>query len=1097
LKRIYDVASRGDARDESYYSALEDLLKEYAESTNKKNIHITTLPKKTEAGNPDFRIWDGKQHIVGYIEAKAPTIEHLDQIETSKQLKRYLHTFPNLILTNFFEFRFYRNGILTDKVLIARPFIIHKLKTIPPIEKKDEFLKLLEKFFSFSLPKVYVAKALAIELAKRTRFLRDEVITQELKEEATQEKGFISGFYDAFKQYLISGLTKDGFADLYSQTITYGLFAARTRSENGFNRKLAYDNIPRTIGILRDVFRFISLEDIPQQMEWIIDDISEVLAVTDVKNILHKYFHEGKGKDPVVHFYETFLAEYDPKAREKRGVYYTPEPVVSYIVRSLHHILKKYFDRRDGFVSETVTVLDPAAGTLTFLAEVAKLAIEEFVSKYGDGGKETFIKEHILKNFYAFELMMAPYAVGHLKMSFLLEELGYKLQKDDRFKLYLTNTLEMEELAQTELPGMASLSEESYLAGKIKKKTPILVILGNPPYSGHSANVSEKYIIIKTKNGKEKRRKIKTWIGNLIEDYKLIDGKPLGEKNPKWLQDDYVKFIRFAQWKIDQAGEGILGFITNHSYLDNPTFRGMRQSLLNSFHEIYILNLHGNTLKKEKCPNGSKDQNVFDIRQGVAIALFIKKQEKKEELLHPMLRPPPQRGIFDKKETKVKPKKHKCNVYHAEIWGMRQYKYDWLLKKDIKITKWKKLSPKPEFYFFIPKSERLLKTYNKYPKINEIFPLNSVGIVTARDSFVIDCDKEALKRRIRMFRNEKTPDKLIRQTYHLKDKANWKLKTAREGLRKDKNWEDSIKEILYRPFDIQWIFYHDEVIESSRREVMCHMMQENLGLCVGRAGQVVGIEKPWNVVFISQNIVDLNLFYRGGELFFPLYLYQVKNNPGKRHSDNVVMLFEPKADYESKRPNLSPALIEQLSESYKKTPTPEQILFYIYAVLYSDIYRAKYAGFLKTDFPRIPFTESYKIFSKMAKYGEKLVALHLLRLEELQPPIIKFQGKPTCAADAAGRGNKKVEKVRYEKERIYVNKDQYFERIKQEIWEYQIGGYQVCAKWLKDRKGRPLSLDDIKHYCNIVTALKKTIETQKAIDKIYLDVEKSVVEFET
>jgi len=646
LKRIYEIANRGDAREESYYSVLEDLLKEYTESVGKRNIHITTLPKKTEAGNPDFRIWDGKQHIVGYIEAKAPTVERLDHIETTEQLKRYRHTFPNLILTNFFEFRLYRNGTLIDKVLIGRPFIVHKLKAIPPVEKESDFLDFLEKFFSFSLPKVYDAKTLATELAKRTRFLKDEVIAEELIEEGT-EKGFISGFYEAFRKYLLRGLSKEDFEDLYSQTITYGLFAARTRSDlsasnaqagNGFNRKLAYDSIPHTIGILRDVFKFISLGDLPKQMEWIIDDISEVLAVTDVKNILHQYFHEGKGKDPIVHFYETFLAEYDPKTREKRGVYYTPEPVVSYIVRSLHHILKEHFSRSDGFASDSVTVLDPAAGTLTFLAEAAKMAVEEFVAKYGEGGKENFIKEHILKNLYAFELMMAPYAVGHLKMSFLLEELGYRLQMDDRFKLYLTNTLEMEELAQTELPGMASLSEESHLAGMVKKEQPILVILGNPPYSGISANLSEKEVTITKGQGyvtnyqiqedkingyyklisqtKEARREIKvkqkTWIGELIEHYKIIDGQWLNEKNPKWLQDDYVKFIRFAQWKINQAGEGVLGFITNHSYLDNPTFRGMRQSLMNSFNEIYILDLHGNSLKKEKCPDGSKDENVFD-----------------------------------------------------------------------------------------------------------------------------------------------------------------------------------------------------------------------------------------------------------------------------------------------------------------------------------------------------------------------------------------------------------------------------------------------------------------------------------------------------
>ena len=666
VKRIFEVAKRGDAREESFYSCLEELLKNYANSINRKQTYITTLPKKTDAGNPDFRIWDGKQHIVGYIEAKLPTEENLLQIEHTDQLKRYLKTFPNLILTNFFEFRLYREGHLIDKVQIARPYVIHKLGTIPPVEQEQEFFNLLERFFAFSLPKTFTAKTLAVELAKRTRFLKEQVIVEELKEEERIGKGFILGFYEAFSKYLISGLTKEDFADLYSQTITYGLFAARTRTENGFNRKLAYDRIPRTIGILRDVFKFISLGDLPQQMEWIIDDISEVLAVTDVYKILDEYFHKHKGKDPIVHFYETFLAEYDQKTRKKRGVYYTPEPVVSYIVSSLHHILKDHFDKKDGFASQSVTVLDPAAGTLTFLAEAAKLAVEEFTSKYGEGAKENFIKEHILKNFYAFELMMAPYAVGHLKMSFLLEELGYRLRAEDRFKLYLTNTLEMEELAQTELPGMASLSEESHLAGRVKKEKPILVILGNPPYSGISANIN-------------------LWIDKLLKEdtdglqsYYKIDGKPLGEKNPKWLQDDYVKFIRFSQWKINQIGEGVLGFITNHSYLDNPTFRGMRQSLMQSFDETYLLDLHGNSLKKEKCPDGSKDQNVFDIQQGVAIALFVKKKGLKK------------------------------TISHSELWGIRDDKYDWLNSKDVKTTKWKRIKPKSKFYLFIPRDEGLL-----------------------------------------------------------------------------------------------------------------------------------------------------------------------------------------------------------------------------------------------------------------------------------------------------------------------------------------------------------------------------------------------------
>ena len=1083
LKRISDVANKGDAREESYYSCLEELLRNYAISINEKHTHITTLPKKTDAGNPDFRIWDGKQQIVGYIEAKAPTVENLDQIEATEQLKRYLYTFPNLILTNFFEFRLYRNGVRIDKVLIGRPFIVHKLKTIPPVEKESEFLKLLEKFFSFCFPKVYDAKNLAIELAKRTRFLKDEVIAQELEEEERKGKGNILGFYKVFKEHLINGLTKEDFADLYSQTITYGLFAARTRTENGFNRKLAYDKIPRTIGILRDVFRFISLEDLPQQMEWIVDDISEVLATTDVYKILDEYFNKHKGKDPLVHFYETFLTEYDPKTREKRGVYYTPEPVVSYIVRSLHHILMEHFNKEDGFASQSVTVLDPAAGTLTFLAEAAKLAVEEFTSKYGKGKKSGFVKEHILKNFFAFELMMAPYAIGHLKMSFLLEELGYKLQADDRFKLYLTNTLEMEELAQTKLPGMISLSEESHLAGKLKKEQPILVIFGNPPYSGHSSNIGD-------------------WISKEIKTYFQVDGKPLGEKNPKWLQDDYVKFIRFAQWKIDHVGEGVLGFITNHGYINNPTFRGMRQSLMKSFNEIYILNLHGNSLKKEKCPDGSKDENVFDIQQGVTIGLFIKKKGGEN------------------------------NVWYSEIWGLRENKYEWLLKNNIKTTKWKKISPKSELYLFVPRKEKLLKQYESYPKVTDIFPLNGVGMTTARDGFVIDMNKSNLLNRIRLFKNSKYADDELHTSFQISKKKGWSIRKAWKMLQPitDTDLNKYIIPILYRPFDTQWIFYHDSVVWRTVRRVMQHMMQDNLCLITHKREE---LNIPWSHALATNLIAEHgSLSTKTTNYLFPLYLYQEEENPKKRFLGTIMMLFEPAAEYGVKKPNLSPAFVEKLTKEFKKTLSAEQIFYYIYAVLYSNIYRTKYTEFLKIDFPRVPFTNDYKLFKKMSDFGERLVKLHLLKASELDPPIARFHGED----------NDKVEKPRYVREegyscergnpeeaeldarvkasgmtdkvkkdagqggmtenikkggfgRLYINQTQYFEGISQEVWEYQIGGYQVCDKWLKDRKGRPLSVEDTKHYCKMITALKETIEIQKKIDSMYSDIEREIIDF--
>jgi len=1063
FKKLTEASNRGDAREETYYPILKDLFDEYCSSIGKKNVHITSQPKKTEAGNPDFRVWDGKQHITGYIEAKDPSVENLDRIEDTEQLKRYLHTFPNLILTNFLEFRLYRNGALTDKVLVGRPVILHKLKTTPPVEKETELLQLLEKFFSFSLPKVYDAKSLAIELAKRTRFLKDEVITQELREEEQTGKGFIRGFYEAFRQYLISSLTEDEFADLYSQTITYGLFAARTRSENGFNRKLAYDNIPQTIGILRDVFQFVSLGALPQQMEWIIDDISEVLSVTDTNKLLHQYFHEGKGKDPIIHFYETFLSEYDPKTREMRGVFYTPEPVVSYIVRSVHIILKSFFGKSDGFASDLVTVLDPAAGTLTFLAEAAKLTVKEFTSRYGEGAKSSLIKEYILNNFYAFELMMAPYAIGHLKMSFLLEELGYKLQANDRFKFYLTNTLEMEELAQTELPGMVSLSEESQMAGKVKKEQPILAILGNPPYSGHSSNIGD-------------------WISKEIKTYFYVDGKPLNERNSKWLQDDYVKFIRFAQWKIDQEGEGVLGFITNHSYLDNPTFRGMRQSLMQSFDEIYLLDLHGNSLKKEKCLDGSKDENVFDIQQGVTIGLFVKKQEKKDEQLHPMFQPSPQIGIFDEKPIEEKPRKHKCNVYHSELWGIRADKYDWLQNNDIKTTMWKKIRPKSEFYLFIPRDEKLLKQYQAYSKITDIFPVNSVGIVTSRDNFVIDFGRNALKRRIMQFRDRRMPDELIGQTYDLKDKPNWNLKDARECIMKDDDWEQAITKILYRPFDEQWIFYHDAVIERSRKKVMQHMLKDNLGLITNRQ-----VNSEFRHALCSNMIINdctVSLETKERSYLFPLYLYLQKDKPKKKFLGSIMMLFEEQAEYRGKKPNLSQALVERLIEEFKKTPSAEEIFYYIYGVLYSNIYRTKYSEFLKIDFPRIPFTTNYKVFHKMAGLGEKLVGLHLMQSPDLDRPVAKLSD-----------GDNRIKKVKYDSKtkKLYINDAQHFESIPQDVWNYEIGGYQVCEKWLKDRKERILSLDEIKTYCRIVTSIQKTIQVQKKIDELYDAIENDLL----
>ncbi|HLG35243.1 MAG TPA: type ISP restriction/modification enzyme, partial [Bacteroidia bacterium] len=949
-------------------------------------------------------------------------------------------------LTDFYEYRLYRDGERIDKVSIGRVHIAKKVGAVPPVENEEKFNALLEKFFGFSLPAITTAEQLAIELAHRTRFLRDEVISVEI-EQHQKGKGELYGFYETFRKYLIANLSEKDFADLFSQTITYGLFAARTRSTNGFNRKLAYELIPKTIGILRNVFKFISQGDLPKPMEVMVDDIAEVLNAADAKKILHQYYRAGKGEDPIVHFYETFLSEYDPATREKRGVYYTPEPVVRYIVRSVHELLKTHFALPDGLAAKEVTLLDPAGGTLTFPAEAIKLAVKEYTDKYGDGGLNKFMSNHILKNFYAFELMMAPYAIGHIKISFLLEELGYTMKDDERFKLYLTNTLDMEDLSQTQIPGLESLSEESHEAGKVKKNEPILVIMGNPPYSGHSANKND-------------------WTEKLLKEdldgaqsYFKVDGAPLGEKNPKWLQDDYVKFLRFAQWKIHKAGRGIVGMITNHSYLDNPTFRGMRQSLMNTFNEIYIIDLHGNTLKKETAPDGSKDQNVFDIQQGVSIAIFVKQEEKKKE----------------------------CKIYHADLHGIREKKYDWLEKSDIEKTKWKQLHPRSEFHLFIPRDEKQLIRYEKYWKITDIFSVSSVGIVTARDGFAIDEKKDVLTRRIQMFRDKKQPDEIIAQAFNLNNTGTWKLKKAREEVMKDTEYFDSMRPILYRPFDTQWIYYHDAVIERTRNEVMQHMFKENLALSIGRQGQVVGSEHPWNLAFVTDSIIDFNVFYRGGELIFPLCIYPKIENKREQKFSQMLMVFEPEAEYGDGEPelNYAPVFRAWIKDLYKQPISGEQVFYYIYATLYSNIYREKYAEFLKSDFPRIPFTNDYKLFIKMASLGEELAQLHLLKHKSLNNPVAKYRGK----------GEDVIEKPQYDEERecVFINEGKYFEGITPEVWNYHIGGYQVMEKYLKDRKGRQMI--DAATYCKIATAISITIELQKEIDKLFPKVEKDVIVF--
>lgn len=1030
LQAIAATTKQGDAREESYYPALKTLFFDFPLEKGRKT-KVTVLPKQTEAGNPDFRVWDGDHFIVGYIEAKPPGT-NLDQVETSEQLERYLNTFPNVILTDFYEFRLYRNGVEIDRVIIGRYFTAKTLKTTPQLENIEAFEKLASQFFSFKLPKTFTAENLAVELAKRTRFLRDQVIAEELKETDGQ-RSEIYGYYQAFQKYLIPSLTPAQFADLYSQTITYGLFAARTRTEGDFNRKLAFEYIPHTTGILRDVFRYISLGQLPEQMEVIVDDITAVLNAAEITSILDQYYKEGRGEDPIVHFYETFLNQYDPATRERRGVYYTPEPVVKYIVKSVHHLLKTRFNLRDGLADPAVTVLDPAAGTLTFPAEAIRLAVNEYVEKYGEGGKQELIRSQVLKNYFALELMMAPYAIGHMKMSYLLESLGYHLQGDDSFQLYLTNTLEMEDIEQITIPGISSLSEESRLAGKVKRE-PVLVIMGNPPYSGSSSNRNDWTEIL-----------LKEDLDG-AQSYYTVDGEPLGERNPKMLQDDYVKFLRFAQWKIHKAGQGIVAMITNHSYLDNPTFRGMRQSLMKTFDEMYILDLHGNSLKKETAPDGGKDENVFDIRLGVAISFFVKN------------------AIRANTSSIIK---------YGNVFGTRDNKYSFLNKTQIGSTKWEDVKPSSYSYNLSPRDRSGEKTFYKFPSITDIFPIYSTGIKTHRDSFVLDFEKSNLLRRISQFRDLSIPDELIRKTYNLHDTSSWKLAESRSVLAKVDNWENFVQPCHYRPFDILNLFFHPCLVDRPRFDVMRHMLEKNIGLITVR--QVA--EGIFNHCLVSEYVIDnrITLSSKGIGFLFPLYLYK---DLSKRDLFSNIQ--------KDKEPNFSVNIHKRIVTAFGKQITPEELFYYIYGILHCENYRTIYKDFLKVDFPRIPFTTKIDIFKLYGEFGKKLCDLHLLNSQWLDKTVIKYQGQGT---------DQSITKPRYDKKekRIYINPSYYFDGVDSKVWNYQIVGFQVLDKYLKDRKGR--KMDDPRHYIHIATALAKTIEIQAEIDELYPEVEKDVIEF--
>ncbi|MCX5783916.1 MAG: N-6 DNA methylase [Elusimicrobia bacterium] len=1040
LQKYIDQMSKahksGNSTENTYRPALKTLLEEL-----NSGITATNEPQRIECGAPDFIITK-KDIPLGYIEAKDIGVD-LDKADKSEQLSRY-KSLDNLILTDYLNFIFYRNGNEIARIKLAS---IEGGKIAPSPDNFDEFERLIKDFCSYQGITINSSRELAKMMAGKAKIMAEVIAKALISDEKNYGNSTLKDQLDSFRKILIHDIEPKEFADVYAQTIAYGMFAARLYDPDleTFSRREAAELIPKTNPFLRKFFGYIAGPDIDDRIKWVVDALADVFSYANLQALMKNY-GKGTGKtDPAIHFYETFLSEYNPALRKARGVWYTPPSVVSFIVRAVDDILKTEFNLPMGLADTSKTaleyeksgketkekvhkvqILDPAAGTGTFLAEVIKNIRQTF--KGQEGMWSRYVDEHLIPRVHGFEILMASYAMAHLNLDITLKDTGYASEKQNRLQIYLTNSLE-EAHPDMETSFTSWLSQEASEANSIKKDVPVMVVLGNPPYRGISSNNGE-------------------WITKKIENYKYIDGQYFGERK-HWLQDDYVKFIRLGEHLIEKNSEGILAYINNHSFLDNPTFRGMRWHILNTFDKIYILDLHGNSNKKETAPDGSKDENVFNIQQGVSINLFVKTGAKKDKEL--------------------------AKVYHADVYGYRESKYEFCNSKDIKTAKFKEIKYSEPYYFFVPKDFSDQKEYETGFKINELFPINTTGVVTARDGFVIDIDKTALLKRIEAFTDNKLSDQEIRNTFfrnkktgkYLRgDSRGWKLSEARQKIKGLKH-EEIIKQISYRPFDIQYIYYCSSMVDWGREKIMQHfLLGENVGLAVPR--QCVA---DWRHAFITKGITEFNLTGTAGRFgsgnIFPLYIY-----------------FQ-EGDIETQRkPNLNDEIIQKIASATdliftpektdkKNTFSPIDLLDYIYGVLHSPNYRQKYKEFLKIDFPRIPYPKDKKQFFTLAKMGAELRLIHLMEHPLANKLITKY---PVSGSD-------EIAELKYQNGKVLINKTQYFDGVAENVWKFYIGGYQPAQKWLKDRKGKKLSFDDILHYQKIIAVLNQTIKLMAEIDK--------------
>lgn len=1041
----------GISGEHSYRGELQWLLESL---TNE--VQVINEPKRIECGAPDY-ILTKNDIPVGYIEAKDIGAD-LNSQAFKEQFERYRKSLDNLLITNYHDFQLFRNGELVKTLSIAS---LAENKILPHDDQFEEFSNLIQDFVTTYGQSIRSAEKLSTIMADKARLMKDvfqNTLNADLKDNynantALQEQ------YNAFKNLLIHDITPKDFADIYAQTIAYGMFAARLHDETleDFSRQEAANLIPKSNPFLRKLFQFIAGYDLDERLKWIVDDLAEIFRATNVAELLRDFGKATATSDPIIHFYETFLAEYDPQVRKSRGVWYTPEPVVNFIVRAVDDILKTEFDLQDGLADTTKTkikldvpthdnryksnkkklekevhkvqILDPAAGTGTFLEEVIRNIYQRFEGQ--EGVWSQYVDEHLLPRVHGFEILMASYAMAHLKLDLLLKQTGYRTYNDQRFRIYLTNALEGY-FSEVENMMAKWLAEEANEANRVKRDTPVMVVLGNPPYSVSSKN-----------KGK--------WIQDLMKDYK----EGLNEKKLN-LDDDYIKFMRFGEYFIEKNGEGILAIISNNSFIDGITHKQIRKHLTETFNKIYILDLHGNRNKQETGDRGEKDENVFDIQQGVSINIFIKNG-----------------------------KKESTNLFHYDCLGSRKEKYEFLNNNNLNSIIWRNVVPDKENAFFNIHNQNLKNNYENYFSVIKLFKVYSSGIQTKRDSINICFTKNEAQKVLNDFKNSK-PDLLIKKYKLPKDGRDWKLKYAKEDITKNKV---IIHQEQYRPFDYRYSFFTGKskgIIAYPREEVSKNLInKENYGLCIMRQ---FFQNTDFSHVLITNKMVDERTMYsnRGGTYVAPLYLYNTNEN------QNIFSL------YLNRNPNINNNILNKISSDIQlkftnekeeaiNTFAPIDLMDYIYAILHSPKYREKYKDFLKIDFPRIPYPKDQATFWQLVSLGGELRQIHLLESEKVKQFIT------TYPQDGDNVVRRKITKsspgwvlIDEEKQlgRVWINDEQYFDQVPRVAWEFYIGGYQPVQKWLKDRKDRQLSLDDIMHYQKIIVALSETDRLMKEIDEI-------------